>query len=49
MAVFHSDQLEIDGLYNIRPYCIAPDAKVRQDAFVLIRQVIEEKKIVISR
>jgi non-homologous end joining protein Ku len=49
MAVFHSDQLEIDGLYNIRPYYIASDAKVGQDAFVLIRQVIEEKKMVISR
>jgi hypothetical protein len=33
---------EIDELYNIRPYYIAPDGKVGQDAFVVIRQIIEE-------
>jgi DNA end-binding protein Ku len=37
---------EIDELYNIRPYYIAPDGKVGQDAFVVIRQVIEEMKMV---
>ncbi len=37
---------EIDELYNIRPYYIAPDGKVGQDAFVVIRQVLEEMKMV---
>jgi Ku protein len=37
---------EIDELYNIRPYYIAPDGKVGQDAFVVIRQVIEEMNMV---
>jgi DNA end-binding protein Ku len=37
---------EIDELYNIRPYYIAPDGKVGHDAFVIIRQVIEEMKMV---
>jgi DNA end-binding protein Ku len=37
---------EIDELYNIRPYYIAPDGKIGQDAFVVIRQVIEEMKMV---
>jgi DNA end-binding protein Ku len=37
---------EIDELYNIRPYYIAPDGKVGQDAFVIIRQVIEEMEMV---
>lgn len=37
---------EIDELYNIRPYYIAPDGKVGQEAFVVIRQVIEEMKMV---
>jgi DNA end-binding protein Ku len=37
---------EIDELYNIRPYYIAPDGTVGQDAFVVIRQVIEEMKMV---
>ena len=33
---------EIDDLYYIRPYYIAPDGKVGQDAFVVIRDVIEK-------
>jgi DNA end-binding protein Ku len=33
---------EIDDLYNIRPYYIAPDGKVGQDAFVVIREIIEK-------
>jgi DNA end-binding protein Ku len=37
---------EIDELYNIRPYYIAPHGKVGQDAFVVIRQIIEEIKMV---
>ena len=37
---------EIDELYYIRPYYIAPDGKVGQDAFVVIRQVIEEMNMV---
>ncbi len=37
---------EIDELYYIRPYYIAPDGKVGQDAFVVIRQVIEEMNVV---
>jgi DNA end-binding protein Ku len=37
---------EIDDLYNIRPYYIAPDGKVGQDAFVVIRDVIEQMKMV---
>jgi DNA end-binding protein Ku len=37
---------EIDDLYNIRPYYIAPDGKVGQDAFVVIRNVIEQMKMV---
>jgi len=37
---------EIDDLYNIRPYYIAPDGKVGQDAFVVIRDVIEQMKVV---
>src|SRR5689334_13281897 len=37
---------EIDELYNIRPYYIAPDGKVGHDAFVVIRQVIEEMNMV---
>jgi DNA end-binding protein Ku len=37
---------EIDELYNIRPYYIVPDGKVGQDAFGVIRQVIEEMKMV---
>jgi DNA end-binding protein Ku len=36
---------EIDELYNIRPYYIAPDGKGGQDAFVVIRQVIEDMKM----
>ncbi|MDE1972242.1 MAG: Ku protein [Hyphomicrobiales bacterium] len=37
---------EIDDLYNIRPYYIAPDGKVGQDAFVVIRDIIEQTKVV---
>jgi DNA end-binding protein Ku len=37
---------EIDEVYNIRPYYIAPDGKVGQDAFVVIRKVIEEMNMV---
>jgi len=37
---------EIDELYNIRPYYIAPDGDVGQDAFVVIRSVIEQMKMV---
>jgi DNA end-binding protein Ku len=37
---------EIDELYNIRPYYIAPDGKVGQDAFVVIRDVIEKMNMV---
>lgn len=37
---------EIDDLYNIRPYYIAPDGKVGQDAFVVIRNVIEQMNMV---
>jgi DNA end-binding protein Ku len=32
---------EIDQLYNIRPYYIAPEGKVGIDAFAVIRDVIE--------
>ena len=37
---------EIDDLYAIRPYYIAPDGKVGQDAFVVIRNIIEQMKMV---
>jgi DNA end-binding protein Ku len=37
---------EIDDLYNIRPYYIAPDGKVGQDAFVVIRDIIEKMNLV---
>ena len=37
---------EIDDLYNVRPYYIAPDGKVGQDAFVVIRSIIEQMKMV---
>ena len=37
---------EIDELYNIRPYYMAPDGKVGQDAFVVIRNVIEQMEMV---
>src|SRR5205085_11895657 len=32
---------EIDDLYNIRPYYIAPEGKVGVDAIAVIRDVIE--------
>ena len=31
---------EIDDLYNVRPYYIAPEGKVGADAFAVIRDVI---------
>jgi DNA end-binding protein Ku len=34
----------IDELYNIRPHYIAPDGKVGQNAFVVIRQATEENE-----
>jgi DNA end-binding protein Ku len=37
---------EIDDLYSIRPYYIAPDGKVGQDAFVVIRNVMEQMNMV---
>jgi DNA end-binding protein Ku len=37
---------EIDDLYNVRPYFIAPEGKVGADAFAVIRQVIESMKMV---
>jgi DNA end-binding protein Ku len=37
---------EIDELYNIRPYYIAPDGDVGEDAFVVIRDAIEQMKMV---
>ena len=37
---------EIDDLYNIRPYYVAPDGNVGEDAFVVIRNVIEQMKMV---
>jgi len=40
------DKAEIDPRYNIRPYYIAPDGKVGQDAFVVIRNIIEQMKMV---
>jgi DNA end-binding protein Ku len=41
---------EIDDLYNIRPYYIAPEGKVGADAFAVIRDVIEAMdKVAIGR
>lgn len=37
---------EIDDLYHIRPYYIAPDGKVGQDAFVVIRNIIQQMNMV---
>jgi DNA end-binding protein Ku len=37
---------EIDDLYLIRPYYIAPDGKVGQDAFAVIRNVIKQMDMV---
>jgi len=37
---------EIDDLYNVRPYYIAPDGNVGQDAFAVIRDVIGAMKMV---
>jgi DNA end-binding protein Ku len=41
---------EIDELYIVRPYYIAPDGKAGQDAFVIIREVIEQmSRVAIGR
>jgi DNA end-binding protein Ku len=37
---------EIDDLYNVRPYYIAPDGNVGQDAFAVIRDVIGAMQMV---
>jgi DNA end-binding protein Ku len=37
---------EIDELYNVRPYYIAPDGKVGQDAFAVIRDAIAQMGMV---
>jgi DNA end-binding protein Ku len=37
---------EIDELYNVRPYYIAPEGKVGADAFGVIRDAIEDMKMV---
>jgi DNA end-binding protein Ku len=37
---------EIDELYNVRPYYIVPDGDVGQEAFVVIRDVIEKMNMV---
>jgi len=37
---------EIDELYEIRPYYIAPDGKVGEDAFAVIRDIMEQMKVV---
>jgi DNA end-binding protein Ku len=37
---------EIDELYDIRPYYIAPNGKVGADAFAVIREAIEDMKMV---
>jgi len=46
VALESTKTIEIDELYNIRPYYIAPDGKVGQDAFVVIRNIIEQMKMV---
>jgi DNA end-binding protein Ku len=41
---------EIDDLYNVRPYYIAPDGDVGMDAFVVIRDIIAAmKKVALGR
>src|SRR3954452_9285917 len=37
---------EVDQLYNIRPYYIAPDGDVAQQAFAVIRKAIEKEGMV---
>jgi DNA end-binding protein Ku len=37
---------EIDELYNVRPYYIVPDGDVGQEAFVVVRNVIEKMNMV---
>ena len=41
---------EIDDLYNVRPYYIAPEGKVGLDAFAVIRDVIQDMdKVALGR
>src|SRR5262249_46056752 len=41
---------EIDDLYNVRPYYVAPDGPVGQDAFAVIRDIIGTmKKVALGR
>src|SRR5712692_9011037 len=41
---------EIDPIYNIRPYYIAPDGEVGQEAFIVIRDTIAAmKKVAVAR
>ncbi|MGA7488127.1 MAG: Ku protein, partial [Xanthobacteraceae bacterium] len=41
---------ELDPLFNIRPYYIAPDGKAGQDAYVTIREAITDtEKVAIGR
>jgi DNA end-binding protein Ku len=37
---------EIDDLYNVRPYYVAPDGKVAAEAFMTIREAIDATKMV---
>jgi len=37
---------EIDDLYHVRPYYIAPEGEVGQEAFIVIRNAIEQMKMV---
>lgn len=37
---------EIDDLYHIRPYYMAPDGDIGQDAFVVIRNIIQQMNMV---
>src|SRR3974390_2453022 len=41
---------EIDDLYHVRPYYIAPEGEVGQEAFIVIRSAIEQmKKVALGR
>src|SRR5215469_10434418 len=41
---------EIDDLYHVRPYYIAPEGEVGQEAFIVIRNAIEQmKKVALGR
>jgi len=46
VALESTKTIDIDEFVSIRPYYIAPDGKVGQDAFVVIRDVIEQMKMV---